>query len=212
MEVVAILSYFEAGGAIMWILAALSVAAVTVAAERLIFFWRASTNPGRLEAYFANAMNGKRPGDAEKIVSASRSSLHRIFKTALDHWDIGCEEMAALMGQEIRREVFRWEKHLMFLEITARAAPLLGLLGTVLGMVEMFSALHAGGQVTASAVTGGIWKALYTTVAGLSVAIPALFVHALLTGRIDSQEECLRRGADFLTRMRFRAADGDGGP
>ena len=211
MEVIAILSYFEAGGALMWVLLALSVAAATVVLERLLFFFTASTDAAGLEARLGAALDEGRMDDAREIVSSSRSSLHRVFQAALAHWWIGREEMVLLLNQEIRREIFRWEKRLPFLEMTARAAPLLGLLGTVLGMVEMFSALHEGGQVTASAVTGGIWKALYTTVAGLSVAIPTLFVHSMLAGRIDSEEECLRRGADFIIRKRFRAENGGEG-
>lgn len=212
MEVIAILSYFEAGGALMWVLLALSVAAATVVVERLLFFFTASTDAAGLEARLGAALDEGRLDDAHEIASSSRSSLHRVFQAALAHWWIGREEMVLLLNQEIRREIFRWEKRLPFLEMTARAAPLLGLLGTVLGMVEMFSALHEGGQVTASAVTGGIWKALYTTVAGLSVAIPTLFVHSMLAGRIDSEEECLRRGADFIIRKRFRSANGGEGP
>ena len=201
------LSYMEAGGALMWALLALSVAAVTVALERLVFFFASSTDAAGLEARLGPALSEGRLDDAREIASSSRSSLHRVFQAALAHWRIDREDMALLLDQEIRREkIFpAWgEKRLPFLEMTARAAPLLGLLGTVLGMVEMFSALHDGGQIAASAVTGGIWKALYTTVAGLTVAIPALFVHSMLAGRIDSQEECLRRGADFLIRKRFR--------
>jgi len=204
MEVNAMLSYMEAGGALMWALLALSVAAVTVALGRLVFFFASSTDAAGLEARLGPALSEGRLDDAREIASSSRSSLHRVFQAALAHWRIDREDMALLLDQEIRREIFRWEKRLPFLEMTARAAPLLGLLGTVLGMVEMFSALHDGGQITASAVTGGIWKALYTTVAGLTVAIPTLFVHSMLAGRIDSQEECLRRGADFLIRKRFR--------
>jgi biopolymer transport protein ExbB len=52
-------------------------------------------------------------------------------------------------------------------------------------------------------VTGGIWKALFTTVAGLTVAIPAIVAHGLLCGRIDREEESLRRGADFIVRERM---------
>lgn len=199
------LSYFEAGGFLMWVLAALSVAAVAVIVERLLFFRRASTNPERLEAEFAAACASGRAEDARGVVFASNSSLHRIFQAALTHWDVDREGMGVLVEQEVRREVYRWEKRLLFLEMTGRIAPLLGLLGTVIGMMEMFAGLHSGGRITATAVTGGIWKALFTTVAGLSVAIPALFLHGFLSSRVDSQEECLRRGADFLIRERFPA-------
>ncbi|MCC8059138.1 MotA/TolQ/ExbB proton channel family protein [Cloacibacillus sp.] len=117
-----------------------------------------------------------------------------------------------LTEQQIRREIYRWEKHIYILEMIGKIAPLLGLLGTVLGMVEMFQSLHLGGQISAAAVTGGIWKALFTTVAGLTVAIPTIFVCGLLNSRIDSEDETLRRGADFLLREHIAAGGGkDGG-
>jgi biopolymer transport protein ExbB len=73
-------------------------------------------------------------------------------------------------------------------------------------MLEMFSSLHAGGLVSAQAVTGGIWKALFTTVAGLSVAIPLILVHGALIGRVNRQEEELERGCDFITREKLLAS------
>ena len=63
----------------------------------------------------------------------------------------------------------------------------------------------------AATVTGGIWKALFTTVAGLTVAIPTIFVCGLLNSRIDSEDETLRRGADFLLREHIAAGGGKNG-
>ena len=84
-----------------------------------------------------------------------------------------------------------------------KLSPLIGLLGTVLGMVEMFQALTLNAQVTSAVVTGGIWKALYTTVMGLCVAIPAIFAHHFLNSRVDAEEETLNRAADYLIREHF---------
>ena len=197
------LEMMRTGGVLMWIIAALSVAAFAVAAERLLFFRRASTDPGPLEdAFRAHLEQGDVQG-MRNLVYSSDSSLHRLFQAAVEHWAAEREDMRLVVEQQIRRELFRWEKNMSLLEVIGRTTPLLGLLGTVLGMVEMFASLRTGGQITAAAVTGGIWKALFTTVAGLSVAIPVLFVSSLLFRRIDSEEECLNRGADFLLRERF---------
>lgn len=203
--------YMQAGGFIMWVIAALSVAAFAVAAERLFFFRRSSTDPERLEARFQEAMDRDDRGTLRSLLTESDSSLHRLFRVALLHWGIGREDMKLLIEQTIRSEIYRWEKHLAFLEVVGRIAPMLGLLGTVLGMVDMFASLNTEGQITATAVTGGIWKALFTTVAGLFVAIPVVFVYCLLTSRIDAQEECLNRGGDFLLRAHFAAPEKEGG-
>ena len=202
------LEYMNQGGSIMWIIGALSLIAAAIAVERVIFFHKASVNPEKLETAFGKAMSEGDLKEAWRVAESSDSSMNRLFKVTLAHWDISTEDMKLLTEQQVRREIYRWEKHIYVLEMIGKIAPLLGLLGTVLGMVEMFQSLHVGGQINAATVTGGIWKALFTTVAGLTVAIPTIFVYGLLNSRIDNEDETLRRGADFLLRE-HRAAGGD---
>ncbi len=197
------LDYMRSGGIIMWVIAALSVAALAVVVERILFFRSAATDPEALEEAFGKAVSSKDVDRTREVVRSSQSSLHRLFFAAFAHWGVGRDEMKLLVEQQVRREIYRWEKHLFILEIIGKTAPLLGLLGTVLGMVEMFQSLHLGGQISAAAVTGGIWKALFTTVAGLTVAIPVIFAHGLLLSRIEKEEETLNRSADYLIREHF---------
>jgi biopolymer transport protein ExbB len=168
------MEYMRLGGAIMWFLLALSVTAVALVIERVIFFM---ANRG-----------GARDERAQKI----------LFEESFTR--TGVEELKTLLEQKIRRDLYAWERNLPLLEIIAKVSPLLGLLGTVLGMVEMFHSMSAGGAVNAAVVTGGIWKALFTTVAGLFVAIPTVVAHGLLSGEVDRREENLRRGADRIVR------------
>lgn len=204
------MDYMKAGGTIMWLIATLSVVALAVVIERLLFFRRSWADPEKLETEFGEAVSHGDIDGARAVIRSANSSLHRLYFAAFAHWGIGREEMKLLMEQQVRREIFRWEKNLFMLEVIGRIAPLLGLLGTVLGMVEMFSSLHAGGQISATAVTGGIWKALFTTVAGLVVAIPTICAHAWLTAQIDNEEETLSRGADYLIREHFASTAGSG--
>ena len=203
------MEYMQLGGTIMWVIAALSVAALAVIIERVIFFCSASTDAEKLEESFGRAVSAGDIDEARRIVHLSNSSMHRLFFAAFAHWGVNREDMKLLVEQQVRREIFRWEKHLYILEIIGKLAPLLGLLGTVLGMVEMFHSLHVGGQISGTLVTGGIWKALFTTVAGLTVAIPTIFVHGLLISRIDGEEETLNRGADYLIREHFASRGGE---
>lgn len=197
------LEYMQAGGSIMWVIAALSVAALAVVIERFLFFRSASTDAEELEKAFGKAVSSHDIEGGNRLLQSSDSSMHRLFFAAFAYWGVDREDMKLLVEQQVRREIFRWERRLFLLEIIGKTAPLLGLLGTVLGMVEMFQSLHVGGQITASAVTGGIWKALFTTVAGLVVAIPTIFAHGYLISLIDDEEETLNRGADFLIREHF---------
>jgi biopolymer transport protein ExbB len=121
------------------------------------------------------------------------------------------ETLRALADRRVRAEVFTWQRNLALLEIIIRAAPMLGLLGTVLGMVEMFRVLNIGGAIDAAAVTGGIREALFTTVAGLCCAIPLLIAHGLLSAAIDRREESLNRAADLWIRERLGPGDGANG-
>lgn len=191
-------SYMQQGGAIMWVILFMSVLALAVVIERLIFFKNNTTDAEALELAFGKAIFEKDKDKAYKIVSSGNTSLHRIFMAAYTHWDVSNEEIKLLTEQQIRREIYRWQKYLWLLELVAKLSPLLGLLGTVLGMVEMFYSLNIGGQISGAAVTGGIYKALFTTVAGLCAAIPFIFIHGMLVSRIDSEEETLNRGADFI--------------
>ena len=79
----------------------------------------------------------------------------------------------------------RQERLLPLLAFVAQVAPLLGLLGTVVGMVELFMGMQGAGNVDVSALASGIWKALITTAAGLAVAVPALAAHGFLASRVD---------------------------
>ena len=202
------LEYMNAGGAIMWVILAMSIAAVGFVIERLFFFAAETSDPKEIESAFARALDGRGLA-AAKDTLPGRGSMRKLFITACDDWNMGSEGLKEVLNGKLRSELFRWEKHLFFLEITAKVSTLLGLLGTVLGMVEMFRTLNVGGSVNSSAVTGGIWKALFTTVAGLSVAIPMIVIHGLLERRITVEEEKLRRGVDFIMK---RSHEREGAP
>ena len=185
----------------MWVIAALSVIGCAVVLERLLFYACNSANPERLEMKIKEALDNESVPAAIELVNKRKTSLHKLFFVGLTHCDTHYDALKELLLQEVRREVFRWSKHVDLLSTVAKVAPLLGLLGTVLGMVEMFQALPEGGSMVL--VAAGIWKALFTTVAGLSVAIPALILHSWLSNIIDNEEEKLYRAAEFLMREKL---------
>jgi biopolymer transport protein ExbB len=152
-----------------------------------------------LELAIKEALFRKETSRALQLARSGDTSLHHLLLAGLAHWDAGTEVVRELLSQELRKEMYRWNRHVPLLAVIARISPLLGLLGTVLGMVEMFQALPSAGGDMAT-VASGIWEALFTTVAGLSVAVPVLILHACLCSRIDDTEETLQRAADFLLR------------
>lgn len=204
------LNVFKLGGPLMWVIAAVSVLAFAIVIERLFFFRKASTDPMALETALGKALYEKDEAAAKAVVTSGSSSLHRLFEVAVAHWQTGPDSLETLMEQQLRREMFRWEKGLGTLATIARVAPLLGLLGTVLGMVSTFRGLPAVSGAASGAggagmveLASGIWVALLTTVAGLSVAVPVILCHTYLSARVDSEEETLHRGIDFLVREKL---------
>jgi len=96
------------------------------------------------------------------------------------------EQIVDTMQAVGRREVERLERGLVALEVIAGISPLIGLLGTVLGMVAVFDAISVQGLGDAQVLSAGISKALVTTIAGLGVAIPTLAFHGYFTKRVES--------------------------
>lgn len=109
-------------------------------------------------------------------------------------------------------ELQRLEKHLGVLSFFAQVAPLLGLLGTVVGMVSLFMSLQGAGagNVEVAQLASGIWKALLTTAAGLSVAVPALAAHTYLAGRTDGLRLQLSDVAERILYAVPRKEDSNG--
>lgn len=159
------------GGPVMWLLLALSLAASAVIVAKLIQF--ALLRPlaaGNGDAVLTLLAHGQAE-QASATAGEGKDPLSRTLAAALALND-GWEEEAL---RQAREQIESLRGGMRALELIAAVAPLLGLLGTVFGMIEAFRALEqAGSQVDPALLSGGIWEALLTTAAGLSVAIPAL--------------------------------------
>lgn len=159
------------GGPVMWLLVLLSLVASAIVIAKLIQF--ALLRP-LASANGDKALALLRQGEAQAAADqaqAGKDPLSRTLAAVLvltNDW-----EEAAL--RQARQQIESLRGGMRALELIAAVAPLLGLLGTVFGMIEAFRALEqAGSQVDPSLLSGGIWEALLTTAAGLTVAIPAL--------------------------------------
>jgi len=125
--------------------------------------------------------------DTQRLRSLRQSSpLGRILAAGLANANHGREVMKESIQDAASHVVHDLERYLNTLGTIAAVAPLLGLLGTVVGMIKVFAQIMAQGTGNASALAGGISEALITTAAGLAVAIPALVMHRYFVGRIDA--------------------------
>jgi biopolymer transport protein ExbB len=175
----------KSGGWMMLPIILCSIAAAGIIAERL-WTLRPSriTPPHLLGQVWMWIKEKKLTNDKLKELRAN-SPLGQILAAGLANSKHGREIMKECIEEAAARVIHELERYLNALGTIAGVAPLLGLLGTVLGMIDIFSAFMGSNMANAAVLAGGIAKALITTAAGLFVAIPALFFHRFLQRRID---------------------------
>lgn len=191
----------ELGGWMMWPLLAVSVAALAIVVERALVFMGCPFPDSRFPGLVLEAMH---TGDVRPLAARLEAvpSL-RDFAALLGSPLPNREAALRLAGETVLE---RLEARLSLLSVLARLAPLMGLLGTILGMITTFSRIaEARSGVDMSLLAGGIWQALLTTAAGLCIAIPALFFLSCFQGKV-------RRVADALNKAGNAALLADGGP
>ena len=147
----------------------------------------------RLLALSATAAKVNR--QAKNLDQAGDNPLGRVVKVALDNPDVDVEALELRLGEAILKETPKFNAMLPFLKIISVVAPLLGLLGTVTGMIITFQAITLYGAGDPKLMAGGISTALVTTVLGLCVAIPTVFLHTLVQSRARRLTQILQEEA-----------------
>jgi biopolymer transport protein ExbB len=166
------MAWIERGGPVMWPLLVLSFLAATLVVERLIFWFREARSPARVV-----------------VASAwERSSTRRL----------GHADAAREMGLVIDAEQRRLERFMAIFDTVIAAAPMMGILGTVLGVIGAFDALAFEGSPDPMAVTGGISEALLTTATGLVIALGVLFPYSYFRTRLGERLGELEQAAEEL--------------
>ena len=179
------LELLAAGGWIMVLILISSVIVLAICIERFYTLNPKKIAPPHLLATVWKQLKGGEM-DADRLKTLRQSSpLGRILAAGLDNAYHGREVMKESIQEAAAHVVHDLERYLNTLGTIAAIAPLLGLLGTVVGMIKVFAEITTQGTGNASALAGGISEALITTAAGLTVAIPALVMHRYFTGRID---------------------------
>ena len=175
----------QAGGWLMGPIILCSVIAMAIILERLWAYRVKKVIPSNLVAQIWQ-LHQKGQITAVHIATVRDSSpLGRILAAGLVNRDHPREMMKEAIEEEGRQVVHELERYLNTLGTIAAITPLLGLLGTVIGMIKVFTAITSAGVGNPAVLAGGISEALITTAAGLSVAIPSLIFHRYLSGRVD---------------------------
>ena len=178
-------AFLDRGGVLMYLLLVCSVLVLAITLERWVRIRRARTNTEMLFAPVEAMISRDDMAGAYAHVRFFRGPLAAVLRAVLESQSRGKADLEEAALMEARRELRLLNQRLPSLGLLAGLAPLLGLLGTVIGMIKAFQQVAAAqGAVNPSLLANGIWEALLTTGAGLTVAIPALIFHHALDQRV----------------------------
>lgn len=179
----------QKGGPLMILLIICSLLVLTIFIERMIHYYRAKINTKSFMERMREVMQKNRIQDALELCRNTPGPIAHILGVGLLKYDRTREELRQAMDDAATHEVARLEKNLSMMATIAYISPLLGLLGTVSGMINAFRMIQdkaaSGLIVNPGDLAGGIWEALITTAAGLLVAIPAYVAYNYLVSRVD---------------------------
>lgn len=180
---------FEKGGGVMYVLLALSIYALGVVIYKGIQFYRAGIF---YTAFIDPVLQKIKGGDRDHAMRALTdipgpvARIMRVSLACVANRDMSQKSKEAEIARVGAADLRYLESHLRGLDMTANVSPLLGLLGTVMGMVDAFARLGAAGsRVDPSLLASGIWEALITTIGGLMIAIPAVAAHYVIDGMVE---------------------------
>jgi len=180
-----LLEIFQSGGWLMVPILMCSIVAAAICVERLWSLQRSRIVPKNLLAQIWSALKSS-DLDSQKLRELrSNSPLGQILAAGISNAKRGRDIMKEAMEEAASQVSHDLQRYMTTLGIIASISPLLGLLGTVVGMIQVFTALMLEGAGNANVLAGGISQALITTAAGLSVAIPALMFHRFFLRRVD---------------------------
>ena len=182
-----ILDVLNQGGLVMYVILVCSVVALAVTMERIFSLVRLARTEDAFHRRVSDAMVKGSIAEAVDLCESNPTPSARIVGAALAKHGASRAEVREAADDAGAREVDRLSRNLVILATIAQIAPLLGLLGTVLGMMDTFYRIEqsAGGLVDPDVLSGGIRKALLTTAFGLSVAIPTLVAYASLSAWVN---------------------------
>ena len=195
------------GGAIVWPILGILVLAVFILLERLLFFTRHQTPVDKLMNTLRKMILADDWDGCKTYLEARRTKvIPKILLTALALKDRTRPEMENALQEAILGEIPAIERFLSTLGMLAAIAPLLGLLGTVTGMINTFHVITYYGAGDPRMMSGGISEALVTTMLGLSVAIPIMLAHTLLGRRVETQISKMEEKSVAFVNMVFKTS------
>jgi biopolymer transport protein ExbB len=192
-------SYLTAGGPMIWVLFAIGVIGITLTIERTLYLHRGQIRARDFVGGIKNILAKRRLVEALTVCEETPGPVAAIVKAALLHAGDDAEAMRFQVQEAAVLELPALERRLGFLAAIAQVAPLVGLLGTVMGMITTFVAFQRD-YMPATALADGMWQALISTAGGLALAIPAHLAYHFLSGRVRAIVRDMEWGGNEIMR------------
>ena len=190
-----VLSIIQSGGIIEWVIVGLGVLGMLMIIARIFILVRAGTRTGKLIRAVGSLVDDGRSDEAVKLLNKAKGSAASVLRATIGALDFEKDKLEDTVSEAILHETPKLEKFGAPTLVIAAVAPLLGLLGTVTGMISTFDVITEYGTGDPKMLSGGISEALVTTELGLIVAIPTLLIGTLLAGRSNAILETMERAA-----------------
>lgn len=202
-----IVEHLKSGGKTVWVQVALSILGLGVGIERLVNLRRGTVVPHGLAEKADRLWRSGQFAELDKLARQDKSVLGQVIGTIVQHRTLPAEQVSMLAGDVASREMRRHIQKCYPIAIVATLEPLLGLFGTVVGMIAAFDVVALAGSMGNPAILAdSIAVALITTEVGLAIAIPALFLYHYLKGRASVLGIVLEETAsDLVTAWKIAA-------
>lgn len=179
------LEYIQKGGPLMWLILLCSIISVGVFLERLTYVHRATIRVGEFLRGLANLIRRRNFAEALHECAGTPGPVARVIHAAIIHHHAPRSELKEIVQEAGQLEVPKLERRLGLLATIAFVTPMIGLLGTVSGLIDAFAVLSQSGFATSTDLAAGIYKSLLNTAAGIVVAIPSAVAYAFLSSRVN---------------------------
>jgi len=195
----------QKGGPMMYLIILSSVLAFGVAIERIYHLMRARIDANKFMDNITAVLKRNKVIEAIEMCNATPGPIAHIVKAGILKHDRSRPEIKEAVEEAAQLEIPRLERHLPILSTIAHIAPLLGLLGTVTGLIKSFQVIQQKAIMTVPVnpgdLAGGIWEALLATLAGLAVAVPTYVAYNYLTSQVDNLVYDMERSATDLVNL-----------
>jgi biopolymer transport protein ExbB len=204
-------NFMTQGGLLMWLIAFLGLVALVTFLEKFFHYHRAQINASDFVGGIRNALQRGNVIEAIALCDETPGPVAQVVKAGVTNCDRSREDIREAIENTARSEIARLERRLVVIATVAQIAPLIGFLGTVLGMIQMFKVIQEAQLPSPGQLAGGVWQALYTTAGGLVVAVPAYIAYNYLVSRVHNLVLDMERAGNeiinFLTRPAARESE-----